>query len=162
MIEEFYEGKAIIITQQQYKNFLAKIDKKESGCWEWLGFIDKDGYGSLVLTLNGKQKYMRAHRLSYLLFIGKIKEVLVTDHLCRNRSCVNPHHLEIITSSENVFRGTGITAVNLKKTECKNGHKFSEENTYIYQRKDGRIRRDCRQCRKISSQKSLEKRERLA
>jgi len=87
-----------------------------------------DGYGRFWL----KGRWIGAHRASYLLFVGPIPPAKQLDHLCRNRRCVNPLHLEIVTQQENIARGlTGkLNHRNAKKTHCKRGHEFTEENTY--------------------------------
>lgn len=69
--------------------FINFIDRN-NGCWEWQGALDKDGYG----WFSFKGKNCKAHRASYKLFVGKLDSSLQIDHLCRNRRCVNPHHLE--------------------------------------------------------------------
>src|SRR5690242_18719570 len=80
--------------------FLAKIKvNPESGCHEWQAYTDRDGYGCFWI----KPTNYRAHRVAYELFVGPIPEGLVIDHLCRNRSCVNPAHLEPKTDLENLF-----------------------------------------------------------
>lgn len=76
------------------------VDKTES-CWNWTGALTTAGYGSL--TKNYQRMY--AHRWSYEQHVGPIPEGLALDHLCRNRSCVNPDHLEPVTIGENVRRG---------------------------------------------------------
>ena len=76
-----------------------RVDE-ESGCWLWEGST-RGGYGRL--RVNGEM--MEAHRASYEAHIGKIPEGLVIDHLCRNRACINPSHLEPTTSKENISRG---------------------------------------------------------
>jgi hypothetical protein len=89
-------------------------------CKEWQGALDQDGYGRI--NVNGKWKL--AHRVEYEKFVEPIGNGLVIDHLCRNRSCVNVSHMEIVTNKENVLRGMGVTAQNKRKTTCKNGHLF--------------------------------------
>lgn len=71
-----------------------------TGCWNWKRAKKQDGYGCLVL--NGKQ--LRAHRVVYTHLVGEIPEGKELDHLCRNKACVNPAHLEPVTKSENVRR----------------------------------------------------------
>ena len=69
----------------------------ESGCWVWMGTLREKGYG--CLQIGGKMQ--RAHRVSYVAFIGDIPEGLQIDHLCRVKCCINPHHLEPVTNEEN-------------------------------------------------------------
>ena len=79
----------------------SKISVDESGCWNWTGANKGNGYGNS--WLNGKNQ--PAHRVVYQIAIGNIKEGLDLDHLCRNRGCVNPAHLEPVTRSTNLKRG---------------------------------------------------------
>jgi len=78
--------------------FWTRVQKRESGCWEWTSNITGAGYGSLSLGA-GKNGY--AHRYSYELMRGSIPDGLTIDHLCRNTRCVNPDHLEPVTQAEN-------------------------------------------------------------
>ncbi len=72
-----------------------------SGCWSWTGNVNEHGYGRM--NLGGAPE--RAHRVAYRLFVGLIPEGMTIDHLCRNRACVNPQHMEVVTRGENVRRG---------------------------------------------------------
>ena len=85
---------------------------------------------------------------SYEHFRGAIPEGLNLDHLCRNRKCVNPDHLEAVTQRVNVMRGVSVTAENMRKSHCPTGHPYDAANTYV--RANGH--RGCRACRKVHKQ----------
>ncbi len=121
------------------ERFEAKVNYKDDGCWEWLAGRDRKGYGRFSIGRLSKP----AHRVSYELFVGPIPTGLQVDHLCRNRACVNPAHLEPVTCLENVRRSAlGIATAN--RVACRHGHPYSPENTYV--RKSGA--RACRTCRR--------------
>lgn len=123
--------------------FWSKVERADNGCWQWMGGRTTNGYGSCLnyLEQGEQRKTIHAHRLSWLIAHGSIPDGLQIDHLCRNRLCVNPGHLEPVTQRENLHRGDTMAAHNASKTHCKSGHAFSEANTR--QTATGRI---CRQC----------------
>ena len=87
------------------ERFLRHVDKTET-CWQWTGCCDKSGYGRFGF----RGKIALAHRAAYVLFKGEIPHHLEIDHLCRNRGCVNPDHLEAVCHIENIDRGTSAIA----------------------------------------------------
>ena len=114
---------------------------KINGCWMWNGSISPKGYGQI----HYKGTTITAHRLSYILFIGSLTPGLELDHLCRNRGCVNPKHLEEVTHHENCKRGEA-GKYNTIKTHCPKGHEYSKKNTRI--QRGGRL---CIECRRVQS-----------
>lgn len=112
--------------------FKTKYKKSPNGCWEWTAYISERGYAKFSFPHNGyKTRPGNAHRYSYEKYIGKLRKGMTIDHLCRNRKCVNPKHLEQVSWQENLLRGEGIPAINAKKTHCKRGHEFTKANTRI-------------------------------
>lgn len=105
------------------------VPTDNSLCWQWLGKLD-NGYGRF--WLQGKLKL--AHRIAWEQVNGPVPDKKHLDHLCRNRGCVNPDHLEPVTIGENVLRGEGYSAINARKTHCKNGHELSGDNLYNIKR----------------------------
>lgn len=111
----------------------------EAECWEWVGSCRESGYGRLKV----KGSWRAAHRVSYVLAHGDIPEGKVLDHLCRNRKCVNPAHLEAVDDKTNVLRGIGPSAVMAQRTHCDHGHPLDGDNLIIKKH-----RRVCRTCKK--------------
>jgi len=106
------------------------IDANE--CWVWQKSL-KDGYGRMWIgsRADGSRRLALAYQVSFETFSGPIPDGLVLDHLCRNRACCNPAHLEPVTQQENVLRGIGPSAANAQKTHCFRGHEFTLANTYM-------------------------------
>ena len=125
--------------QRTHARFWANVEKT-STCWEWRGSISVYGYGQF----GARERSWRAHRFAWVELRGEIPTGLVLDHLCRNRACVNPDHLEPVTDRVNTLRGIGGSALNAAKTHCKRGHEFDAENTAT----DNHGNRECVECRR--------------
>ena len=123
-----------------------------TGCWLWPTVNARTGYGSIRVAGRGSRMAL-AHRVSYELHVGPIPEGLHLDHLCRNRGCVNPEHLEPVTCRENILRGVGFAATNAVKTHCPAGHPLDGANLYVCPRGT----RKCRACRAEASRRYLQR-----
>ena len=130
-----------ILTEKDQLRFLSKVSVGDD-CWEWTDALSKEGYGYFSIGPRVARIYLRAHRVSYEMFVGPIPHGLELDHLCRNPGCVRPDHLEAVTHRENVLRGASPSALHAIKTHCSKGHPYDEENTYRYP--NGK--RQCRTC----------------
>jgi len=110
--------------------FRSKFVVHVAGCWEWTAAITDTGYGIYYVGRNaeGRKVNVRAHRFAYEALVAPIPEGLQLDHLCRNRACINPAHLEPVTQIENIRRGEGMGAKWARRTHCDNGHPLSGAN----------------------------------
>jgi hypothetical protein len=126
--------------------FWSKVNQLNEGdCWEWLG-TKRGGYGLFKLN----KRHQQATRVAYQLTHGPLLSHLELDHLCKNKGCVNPAHLEPVSHRENVLRAEGPTSINAKKTHCISGHPLDGFNLY---RSPNTGSRQCRTCTNISRKK---------
>lgn len=132
------------INHNVMSRFWDKVEKTNN-CWMWNGAKTTNGYG--LFWYDGKSTL--THRFIYELLMNHIPNNLTIDHLCRNRACVNPSHMEVVNIKENTRRGISkiISSTNSKKRHCKHGHEFTVENTYHY--------RNMRQCRVCHNKRTL-------
>lgn len=109
-------------------------------CWEWTASGSKD-YG----TFYDHGRSRQAHRVAWELTNGPVPDDLPLDHLCRNKRCVNPGHLEPVSQKTNLHRGNGWAGRHVRATHCPQGHPYNAANTYRKQRRT-HVSRECRQC----------------
>ncbi len=139
------------LTEKDEQRFWNKVAlPNEQGCMEWMAALNGSGYGAFGVGPRGAHKTLRAHRISYELLVGPIPEELVLDHLCRNRKCVAPNHLEPVTGAVNTKRGAPA-----QKTHCAKGHEYTPENTLRYATNNGW--RQCRTCAQNNARRQYEK-----
>lgn len=124
-----------------------RVVQQDDGCWIWTGESAR-GYGRIRLE---DRTRIAAHRAAYELWVGPVPDGLVIDHLCRNRACVNPAHLEPVTQAENNRRALPFAtpqAPRPPRTHCYRGHEFTPENTYVAPKSGDRQCRICDRARR--------------
>lgn len=117
----------------------------EGPCWIWTACLYKqNGYGAVSYKL----KAQPAHRVLYLLVLGDVPTGMELDHLCRNRACCNPAHLEPVTHQVNCKRGNA----SLLPTHCIRGHEYTEGSYYVTKKQ-----RVCKKCHRLNEKRYLDK-----
>ena len=122
-------------------------------CWVWTAGLNAYGYGHFW----DGDKTIGSHQWLYESQHGPTPSGSNLDHLCRNKPCINPHHLESVPVGANNLRGVGWGALNARKTHCPQGHPYDEANTHIG--RDGY--RYCRICRQVQSTQAYERRKKV-
>jgi hypothetical protein len=155
------EREAIELSPLDEERFWNHVDCT-GDCWTWRSTVTRYGYAQFYTSkwYGSETKSLLGHRVSYFLLHGELPEGLDLDHLCRNRRCVNPHHLEAVTRSINVLRGLipEIKRAYFKSiTKCHNGHEFTPENTRLQNNK-GYMVRECLACKRARSEASRQQR----
>lgn len=138
------------------ERFWTKVDRRgPDDCWEWQARLGLNGYGMWTTRVpDGRRVTRYAHRVAYETSSGPVPDGLELDHLCRNRRCANPAHLEIVTHAENSRRAYATHSDT--RTECPHGHPLSGDNVYLL-----RGRRSCQHCRR-ARERTYNQRQRLA
>jgi hypothetical protein len=131
------------VEERLTERFFAKAREGKSGCWNWTGALSESRNRRFYGSFWCGGRMVRAARFAYERFNRKIPVGLTVDHLCRNTRCVNPDHLEAVTHKENCLRGTGVSAINARKSCCPKGHPYSGSNLVVAK---GRHNRKCRVC----------------
>ena len=116
--------------QSVYERFWSRVLPTE-GCWIWIGHVTSGGYGEIMVSAKESPRKDYVHRWVYQELVGAIPKELQIDHLCRNRRCVYPAHLELVTSRQNTLRGNAPAAANAHKSHCLRGHPLSGDNLYL-------------------------------
>lgn len=141
-----------------WHRFVTKFAVADDGCWIWQAYVGRSGYGRFGI----KNRVYTAHRVAYMALIGPLPSSgLVLDHVCHNRDatcpsddscrhrrCVNPWHMEVVTSVENVMRGHSIMARRARATTCKHGHELTGRNLYVAANV-----RHCKTCRREANRR---------
>lgn len=142
-------GRPVHLNMRDLDRLEQSFTVTDDGCWEWQRVLDREGYAVFkVKSMKQGQVLLSAHRLAWSVRNRQqIPDGLTIDHLCRNRACINPDHLEPCEIWENTQRGTSPSVINQAKTHCIRGHELSGDNVYESPGRRGRPHRQCVTCR---------------
>ncbi len=131
---------------REFERFMAKVDTS-GDCWIWTGALESNGYGSIRIKVDGRWVSAKAHRVMWEHFHGPSPlrddgRRMVIDHMCNNRGCVRPSHLQRITNRDNILRGSWSG-----KTHCPQGHAYEPDNFYTDKRTGSAVCKTCAKCR---------------
>lgn len=129
--------------QTPEERFHSRYVIQDNGCWQWIGTINRDGYGEIHIA-GVRTHATAAHRFAYEILVAPIPAGLSIDHLCRNPGCVNPAHLEPVTLAENTRRQLLHQSRREHKSVCPHGHPLEGNNIYL---RHDRGHRECRTCK---------------
>ena len=141
---DVYEVEGVIVDAETARGafglrWRTTIVRSDGDCLIWTGHLT-EGYGRFMW----RRKQRPAHHFLYEIVRGQVPDGMELDHLCRNRACVKPRHLEAVPERENILRGVGFGALNARKTHCVHGHELSGENVIPHSGGG----RQCRECRR--------------
>lgn len=142
ILQAIEEGLELTLDEARFASKV--MADEETGCWVWVGSRSTSGYGQIWM----QGRVQPAHRWLWVHVNGALSTDLYLDHLCCNKPCVNPEHLEPVTPGENTRRGNALAAARRSAedvTHCPFGHRYSVENTYI----TPRGARTCRACHRL-------------
>ena len=130
------------------QKFFSLVEPGDGGCWSWTATLDEKGYGNFY----AHDQTFKAHRWAYEFLRAELPDGLQLDHLCLNKACVNPWHLEPVPGIENQRRRYGVYGSDLRR--CIHGHEMTPSNTYV----NPRGVRHCRTCMRDSLRRSRQRR----
>lgn len=131
------------LNDRQERRLYSSIDTS-GDCWIWTGTIRVGNAGEERGWFFANYKWQPATRALWQHLVGRIPAGLELDHLCRNTICVNPDHLEPVTTAENIRRSFSASGLNRRKSACHRGHPFNRDNTYV----NPQGHRVCRECQR--------------
>ena len=142
-------GKPIDNPAQRFVETMPVVVDTRTGCWLWTRAISFSDGGYAKWCFRGRDENRNAHRVVWELYNGRRSSHLNADHLCRNKRCVNPSHVEMVSIATNVLRGESPFACYARRTHCNHGHRFSGSNLgHTWRKNRGRLVRYCKPCKR--------------